>query len=113
MKIIVLYVLKIIIKLVILSECNLFYCLWVNITHVLTNYIMDVFYVLDIVTQNTLESIWKEQVVLSVINSQLNKTMQLLDMGTQLTLESIWKEQVALSIIVYYLRKYYLKKSYK
>jgi len=74
---------------------------------------MDVFYVLDIGTQNTLESIWKEQVAQCIINSQLNKTMQLLDMGTQLTLESIWKEQVALSIIVYYLRKYYLKKSYK
>lgn len=74
---------------------------------------MDVFYVLDIGTQNTLDNIWKQQVAQSINNSQFNKTMQLLDMGTQLTLESIWKEQVALSIIVSYLKKYYLKKSYK
>ncbi len=74
---------------------------------------MDILYVLDIGTQNTLDNIWKEQVAQSIINSQFNKTMKLLDIGTQLTLESIWKEQVALSIIIYYLKKYYLKKSFK
>ena len=60
---------------------------------------------LDLLTQNALDAIWKENVALSIINHKLDKAMDMLDLGTQMTLDAIWKENVALSIINHNLHK--------